>query len=70
MSIGWKLDLGGKAMWYSGGKARTYRLCSPSRASAGKAGTHRFATSMAQVNNLKKSGWRLDDVKMYGARIK
>ena len=65
----WTMDNRGKAMWYSKGTKRVYRLFSPARANGKQPGTHCFVTNKNQVNFLKQRGWKLDDMKMYGMKV-
>lgn len=60
----WRADFSGKPVFYSGGKVKIWRLYSASRWKAGKAGTHKFATS-----NAKPKGWKNEGIKLYAATL-
>ena len=66
----WRYDFSGKPAFYSGGGKGIWRLYNAKRQQAGQAGTHRFATSQAQVNTLKKSGWKDEGQLLQGTRYK
>lgn len=64
----WQADFSGKPVFYSGGTKPIYRLYSESRWKANKAGTHRFATSLASANSLRSSGWANEGIKLYAVK--
>ena len=66
----WRKDFGGKPVFYSGGPKKIWRLYSSSRWKAGKAGTHRFATSAASAKALTQKGWRNEGVLLYAVKVK
>ena len=53
----WKSDIGGKALFYSGGNIKVYRMRNDARQKAHMAGTHLFETRATGISYYKKFGW-------------